>query len=147
MKTVSVLTKEKGTNVDAGNIVAKKAVAKSVAAEKEVMKQEKLDLAETINTQEKVEMKAEEEKKTVVKKTVEKKETVKSAKAVEEEVYVQYSNNEVSTTSLIEKVKAAYIAEGHNAESIEKIRVYVKPAENMIYYVVNDDYASGISLF
>ena len=92
-------------------------------------------------------MKAEEEKKTVAKKTVEKKETVKSAKAVEEEVYVQYSNNEASTTSIIEKVKAAYIAEGHNAESIEKIRVYVKPAENMIYYVVNDDYASGISLF
>ena len=46
---IGTLTKEKGTNVDAGNIVAKKAVAKSVAAEKEVMKQEKLDLAETIN--------------------------------------------------------------------------------------------------
>lgn len=147
MKTVSVLTKEKGTNVDAGNIVAKKAVAKSVATEKEVMKQERLDIAEASNAQEKVEMKSESEKKAVVKKVAEKKETVKSAKTVEEEVFVQYANQEASATSVIEKVKAAYIAEGHDAESIEKIRVYVKPAENMIYYVVNDDYASGISLF
>ena len=147
MKTVSVLTKEKGTNVDAGNVVAKKAVAKSVAAEKEVMKQEKLDLAGTIKAQEKVEVKSETEKKTVVKKAVEKKEAVKSVKTVEEEVFVQYADKEASATSVIEKVKAAYIAEGHDAESIEKIRVYVKPAENMIYYVVNDDYASGISLF
>ena len=49
--------------------------------------------------------------------------------------------------NIVEKVKDAYVAEGHTADSVKKIRVYIKPEEGMAYYVVNDDYASGISLF
>ena len=110
--------------------------------------------------------------KKVVKKVVEKKEPVKKvAKAtvkevvaapevkekaapvkkasvnVSEEVFVQFGNSEVLTKDIVEKVKAAYVAEGHTADSVKKIRVYIKPEEGMAYYVVNDDYASGISLF
>ena len=67
--------------------------------------------------------------------------------AVNEEIYVQFGNNEVLTKDIVEKVKKAYVAEGHKADSIQDVRVYVKPEENMVYYVVNNDYASGISLF
>ena len=123
-----------------------------------------------------VKLKREEEvimtEKKVVKKVVEKKEPVKKvAKAtvkevvaapevkekaapvkkasvnVSEEVFVQFGNSEVLTKDIVEKVKAAYVAEGHTADSVKKIRVYIKPEEGMAYYVVNDDYASGISLF
>ena len=58
-----------------------------------------------------------------------------------------FGNSEVLTKDIVEKVKAAYVAEGHTADSVKKIRVYIKPEEGMAYYVVNDDYASGISLF
>jgi len=51
------------------------------------------------------------------------------------------------TKDIVEKVKAAYVAEGHDAGSIKKVRMYVKPEENMVYYVVNDGYASGVSLY
>ena len=67
--------------------------------------------------------------------------------AVNEEIYVQFGNNEVLTKDIVEKVKKAYVAVGHKADSIQDVRVYVKPEENMVYYVVNNDYASGISLF
>lgn len=88
----------------------------------------------------------------VVKVAAVKEDSVKAAPAakktaVNEEIYVQFGNNEVLTKDIVEKVKKAYVAEGHKADSIQDVRVYVKPEENMVYYVVNNDYASGISLF
>ncbi len=148
MKRVSPVTKGKSVKTES----VKKAVEKAAAVVAEEFKQEKL--AETVSA-EPVEEKN-EEKKTVAKKTTEKKVTEKKAPAkkvtekkavVKEEIFVQFGNQEVFATDVVERVKNAYIAEGHTAESIEKVRVYIKPEENMIYYVVNDEYASGISLF
>lgn len=144
MKKVSPIAKEKSVKAEA----VKKTVVKTAPAKTEEFKQEKL--VETEKAEPVVEQK--EEKKTVAKKTVEKKAVVKKAAekktvAVQEEIFVQFGNQEVFTANVVERVKNAYIAEGHTAESIEKVRVYIKPEENMIYYVVNDDYASGISLF
>jgi hypothetical protein len=48
--------------------------------------------------------------------------------------------------ALIDRVKAAYVAEGHKATSIKNVEVYIKLSENMAYYVI-DGYASGISLY
>ncbi len=47
---------------------------------------------------------------------------------------------------IINRVKDAYAAEGHSAASVKNIEVYIKPEENMAYYVI-DGYASGISLY
>ena len=143
MKSVNVMTKEKSVK-ETGKATARKAVAKTVAIEKEAIKQEK-DVQLTLIKPEPVQEKV-EEKKVVIKKAVEKKELEKQMKEVQEEVFVQYGSNEVLTAKVVEKVKAAYIAEGHKADTIEKIRVYIKPEENMVYYVVNDEYASGINL-
>ena len=88
-------------------------------------------------------MKKTTEKKTAIKKTTEK----KNAVGIQEEIFIEFDNQQILTSSVVEKVKEAYIAEGHAADSITKVRAYIKPEENMIYYVVNDDYASGISLY
>lgn len=147
MKKVSPVAKSKSVKAEA----AKKTVVKAEPVKAEEFKQEKL--VETEKAEPVVEQKTEEKtvaKKAVEKKTVEKKAVVKKTaekKAVQEEIFVQFGNQEVFTANVVERVKNAYIAEGHTAESIEKVRVYIKPEENMIYYVVNDDYASGISLF
>lgn len=170
MKGVSVLTTEKLRKNDTDKAVVKKAIAKAVEVEREAIKLEK-DTKETIEIQKKEDESKMAEKK-VVKKPVEKKETVKTvakvtpaktaepvkttetvketveakSTAVEEEVFIQFGSNEVLTKDVVEKVKAAYVAEGHAASSVKKVRIYIKPEENMVYYVVNDDYASGISL-
>ena len=149
MIKVSSLAKEKSVKAEAAKTVAKKVVAKAEPVKTEEFKQEKL--VETEKAEPVVE--AKEEKKPVEKKTVEKKPVVKKAAekkeavAVKEEIFVQFGNQEVFTANVVDRVKAAYVAEGHAADSIEKVRVYIKPEENMIYYVVNDEYASGISLF
>ncbi len=54
--------------------------------------------------------------------------------------------DDLAMDSLIERVKAAYVAEGHKASTIKDIEVYIKLSENMAYYVI-DGYASGISLY
>ena len=137
MKKVSSLAKEKSVKADA----AKKPVVNAEPVKVEEFKQEKIvETEKTAPVVEKKEEKKPVEKKAVVKKPAEK-------KAVAEEVFIQFRNQEILTAGIIERVKAAYAAEGHDADSIEKVRVYIKPEENMVYYVVNDGYASGIKLF
>ena len=141
MKKVSSLAKEKSVKADAAKTVAKKPVVNAEPVKVEEFKQEKIvETEKTAPVVEKKEEKKPVEKKDVVKKPAEK-------KAVAEEVFIQFRNQEILTAGIIERVKAAYAAEGHDADSIEKVRVYIKPEENMVYYVVNDGYASGIKLF
>lgn len=147
-----VIAKDKNIKAEAKKAVVKTTpVVEAAVEKKEVQKEEKKEAAvkEAVAAEPAKEEPA-VEKKPAVKKTAEKKTTTtrkKAAPAVTEEVFIQVGNQELSTAGMVEKVKAAYIAEGHSADSITKVRAYVKPEENMIYYVVNDDYASGISLF
>lgn len=96
--------------------------------------------------------KKETEKKTAEKKTAAKKATGKkpakkpAAKEVEkiEEIYVQFSGQELFTKEVLERAKQAYIAEGHRESSIKSIRLYIKPEEHMAYYVINEKIAGGV---
>ncbi len=56
----------------------------------------------------------------------------------EKEVLIQYGGGEWSVADLEEKAIAAYVAEGHRRGRISKLKVYLKPEERKIYYVVND---------
>ncbi len=58
-------------------------------------------------------------------------------KGAKEEFYVQYVNYEVITIYIMDRCKADYVANGHKAKDIKEIQVYIKPAENAVYYVVN----------
>lgn len=69
----------------------------------------------------------------------------KIAKQYSEKIVLQISGNEMSMENIVDRVKDAYVTEGHSASKIKDIAVYIKPEENMIYYVI-DGYASGISL-
>ena len=97
-------------------------------------------------------------KKTETKKT-DKKETEKKeaepkaaktsrakAKPVEKITLQVNGRSDLAMENLIDRVKAAYVAEGHSADSIQNVEVYIKLDENMAYYVI-DGYASGISLY
>jgi cell envelope opacity-associated protein A len=67
--------------------------------------------------------------------------TANSTKAViTETVCLQYAGREIELSDILAKVKAS--CEGESA--IKDIRVYVKPEENMAYYVVNGDVTGSI---
>jgi hypothetical protein len=81
------------------------------------------------------------EKAEKVEKTAEVKTT---AKASDASVVLQLSSGEYRIAELIEQCKAAYLAE--NKAKIKNIDVYVKPADQKAYYVVNDKVAGSIDL-
>ena len=54
-----------------------------------------------------------------------------------EEVYVQYKNHEVRTTDIMDAAKDDYVKKGHKFTDIKEIQIYIKPADNAAYYVVN----------
>lgn len=140
MKKEATLTKSKTTGTVASS--AKIATATSVNAEKEAIRKEETERKKAVA-------------KVIVKKDKEEKKSVQLPKAEHEEkqaagkveVFVQFSNQEVITDAVLERVKKAYIAQGNEISDQDNIRVYIKPEENMIYYVINDSYASGIVLY
>ena len=71
---------------------------------------------------------------------------VKAAGAKSEEVYVQFGGGEWKTSDLVQKVKAAYVAEGHRESGIRQLAVYVKPEEGRAYYVINEKAAGSVEL-
>lgn len=117
-----------------------------VPAKKKTVVKKTVEKAAEAKTVEKKAVEKKVDKVADEKPAAEKKPVTRKKKEIVEDIYVQFSNNEVAAANVVEKVKAAYVAEGHSLDSIERLRVYIKPEENMIYYVVNDDYASGIDL-
>ncbi len=83
-------------------------------------------------------------------KTAEKKPAAKKTaakKAVKEEIYLQYGGREISRDDLIRQVKAVWTKElGNKIGDITSIQLYLKPEENMVYYVVNGSTTGSISL-
>lgn len=88
-----------------------------------------------------VEQKTTKKKTTETKKTEEKQPAKRGRKKAEEvkkkiTTIVQYRGNQIEEKDMIEKVEAAWKAEG-NKTPIETITMYVKPEDGKIYYVVN----------
>ena len=78
------------------------------------------------------------EVKTVAKKAAAKKPAAKKEaapkKTVSENVYVQYQGVEVTSAGLIERAKKE-----SGVKSPKKVDVYVKPEDNKVYYVVDNN--------
>ena len=93
-------------------------------------------------------------KKTPAKETAKKtpaKETAKKAPAKKAEVvtetYIQFAGQETLTSEILAKVKAAYVAEGHKESAIKSVKLYVKPEDSAVYYVINEKAVGVVSLF
>ena len=76
-----------------------------------------------------------------VKKTAAKAKTKAAAKKAEPaalipEIFVQWDDSEVSMAAIVEKAQADFKASHDDA--IVSCRVYVKPQDQMAYYVIND---------
>ena len=91
-----------------------------------------------------------EEAKTVAKKAPAKKAPAKTTTAKKEvvtETYIQYAGQETLTSEILAKVKAAYVAEGHKESAIKSVKLYVKPEDSAVYYVINEKAVGVVSLF
>ena len=73
--------------------------------------------------------------------------TTTAKKEVVTETYIQYAGQETLTAELLTKVKAAYVAEGHKESAIKSVKLYVKPEDSAVYYVINEKAVGMVSLF
>lgn len=55
-----------------------------------------------------------------------------------EQVYFQYAGTELSTQTVLEQVKQIWVASGQELSAIQTLNLYIKPEENVAYYVIND---------
>ncbi len=129
-------------------MATKKATTK--AAEVKEVKEVKVEAPKAEVKAEVKEVKKETAKKAPAKKaaTTTKKAPAKKAAAKSETVItVQFQGNEVAISSVEDKVKAQFVAEGHKASSIKTLSIYVKPEEHSAYYVINGDVTGRVDLF
>lgn len=149
MVTKKTEIKETGKNVT--KAPAKTEVKAPVKAEvkTEIKTETTVPKAEEVKAEVKEEAKKTPAKKEPAKKAPAKKATpAKAAKAeIKTALYVQFAGNEVTEADIIDKVKAAYVAEGHKESAIKEINLYVKPEEYAVYYVINDKAIGKVNLF
>lgn len=62
------------------------------------------------------------------------------------ELFFQYDGGEISANDYVEKVKQAYVAEGHRVSSIKSLQLYFKPEDNKVYYVINEKTTGDLDL-
>lgn len=136
------------------NVKGTTEVVKTVAAKKvEEAKEAAKTVAETPKQEEKtadqkeaVPAKAQKAEKKTRKTTAK---TTKAAKktVADPKVYVQFGASESSVDTIVDKIKAEYVAQGHRASSIKDLRVYLKPEDGAAYYVINEKVAGRVDLF
>ena len=134
----------------------KKATAKVVAKVPAEEKKVEVKAAEVKAPEVKAEVKKEAVKKTpaakkapAAKKETVKKETVKKAPAakkpvVKEEVNFQFSGKSYTSEDLIRITRDVWKYDlKQKVGSLESVELYVKPEENMVYYVMNKEFTGS----
>ena len=125
--------------------MAKKNMKETVEAAKDVMQDAvedaKVVVEETVKRTKKGAKKAEEEARKVT-------ESVKKAaqKVAVKEVFIQFAGAEYKESEILEKVEAAYKAEGHRLSAIRSMELYIKPEDGMAYYVINGKTTGSVEL-
>ncbi|HIR00046.1 MAG TPA: hypothetical protein IAB23_10300 [Candidatus Scybalocola faecavium] len=61
-------------------------------------------------------------------------------------LFVEYGQNQTEDKALIAKVKELWVNAGNKIKDINTLNLYVKPEEDSVYYVVNEDFTGKISL-
>lgn len=64
----------------------------------------------------------------------------------EKNVVIQFNGKEVVEQDIMDRVKADAITKGIKEKEIAKIDLYIKPAENQAYYVINQTITGNIGL-
>lgn len=136
-KKTAAPVKAEAVKAEAVKTEVKAAEVKAEAVKEEVK-------AEAAPVKEEAPKKAPARKTTAKKETAPKKAPAKKAeKEAEAAVVIQYAGKEIAAKEILERAKIAF-ADANPGVKIETIVLYVKPEEDVAYYVVNgignDDY-------
>ena len=141
VETVAEAVEEKAEEVKAE-------VKEEVETVVEEVKEEAAPVVEEVKEEEAAPV-AEEKKKPGRKPGSKNKTTVKEEKKEESvtEVYLQFGPGESSLQTVVDRIRAEYVEQGHRVSSIKSLKVYLKPEERSAYYVINEKVAGRVDLF
>ncbi len=60
--------------------------------------------------------------------------------------YVEYYGKQVEEAALIKTAKEVWKNSGKKATDLKSLNLYVKPEENTVYYVFNDDESGSFAI-
>lgn len=60
--------------------------------------------------------------------------------------YLEFAGQQLVEKDLITSAKSIWTENGNKASDLKSINLYVKPEENMAYYVFNDDETGSFAL-
>lgn len=120
-----------------------KATATNTSSVETAKTAEKKETKSTAKPAEKKETKpaAKKAAKPAAKKT--KTKAAKETLDVKADVFVQVGGMEYSESSIMEKVVAAWEAEGKKVSAIKRTKLYIKPEDGKAYYVINEGLKNG----
>ncbi len=61
-------------------------------------------------------------------------------------MYVEYQGLQVEEKEIIAKVKELWVNEGNKIKDIKELKLYIKPEEAAVYYVINEETSGKIDL-
>mgnify|MGYP004462764841 FL=1 len=61
-------------------------------------------------------------------------------------LYVEYQEKQMDEKDLVAKAKKIWTDEGRKISALTSLQLYIKPEENMAYYVFNDEIKGEFSL-
>ena len=122
-------------------------VKSAVASASEATKKGVAEVKKEVATQKAAAAKkAPAKKATTTKKATTKKATTKKAttkkKAVATTVVVQYQNREFTEAECLKKAQAQF-KKDYKGKTLEELKIYIKPEDNKIYYVANNNECVG----
>ncbi|MBQ4521567.1 MAG: hypothetical protein IJA10_01270 [Lachnospiraceae bacterium] len=66
--------------------------------------------------------------------------------AMKSTFYVEYAGNQVEDKAIIAQAKAIWTQQGNKMKDLTSLNLYVKPEENAVYYVFNDEISGQFPL-
>lgn len=61
-------------------------------------------------------------------------------------MYVEYQGLQVEEKDIIAKVKELWVNDGNKIKDIKELKLYIKPEEAAVYYVINEETSGKIDL-
>lgn len=66
--------------------------------------------------------------------------------AMKSTFYVEYAGTQIEDKAIIAQAKAIWTQQGNKMKDLTSLNLYVKPEENSVYYVFNDEISGQFPL-
>ena len=73
-------------------------------------------------------------------------EIIWEVKYLKQTFYLEFYGKQLDQAELVKAAKAIWTKSGQKASELTSLKLYVKPEENMVYYVFNEDETGSFSI-